>query len=116
MFNLRRGDTVVGATMPAEPKNFYYSVTRDSAKGTVYLKVVNLDAAAQTVQFELSGAGKLAGNGRLTVLTSAKPDDTNTLNDPEKIVQITTKVKGLGTRFTRTFAPHSINVLELEAR
>ena len=58
----------------------------------------------------------MADKGRLTVLTSAKPEDTNTINDPEKVAPVTTKITGLGTSFTRTFAPYSINVLELEAR
>jgi alpha-N-arabinofuranosidase len=116
MFNLYRGDTVVPAVMTAEPAKFFYSVTRDSVKGIVYLKVVNLDAAAQTVEFELKGARKVAGKGLLVVLTSAKPDDTNSLNNPTNVVPVTTKIKGLGIRFARTFAPYSINVLQLDAR
>lgn len=116
MFNLHRGDTVVKAAMEAAPENFFYSVTRDSVKGTIYVKVVNLNAAAQTVQFELNGARKVAGKGLLVVLTSARPEDTNTIDDPAKVAPATMKIRGLGTRFTRTFAPNSINVLQLESR
>jgi alpha-N-arabinofuranosidase len=116
MFNLHRGDTMVPTRMMAEPAKFFYSVTRDSAKGIIYLKVVNLNSTAQTMQFELKGATEVAGKGLLTVLTSAKPDDTNTINDPEQVMPVTTKIKGLGTSFTYTFAPYSINVLQLEAK
>jgi len=31
-------------------------------------------------------------------------------------VPVTTKIKGMGTSFTQTFAPYSINVLQLEAK
>jgi len=115
MFN-HRGDTVVPAAMTEAPAGFFYSATRSSATGTVWLKIVNLNATEQTVQFDLNGAKKVAAKGTLIVLTSANSADTNTLTDPAKVKPVTTKIKGLGTRFTRTFAPYSINVLQLETR
>jgi alpha-N-arabinofuranosidase len=111
-----RGDTVVPAAMTAETTNLFYSATRNSVTGTVYVKIVNLNATAQTVQFAINGARKVAAKGSLIVLTSARPEDTNTINDPAKVKPVTTKIKGLGTRFTRTFAPYSISVMQLETR
>jgi alpha-N-arabinofuranosidase len=116
MFQLHRGDTVVPAHMTAEPDEFFYSATRNHKTGAVYLKVVNLNATPTTVDIEVNGVKKVASRGSLLVLTSAHPEDTNTLEDPAKVVPITTKIKGLGTRFTRMFAPYSINVLQLETQ
>jgi len=116
MFQLHRGDTVVPAHMAMEPDKFFYSATRSSKRGTVYLKVVNLNANSETVDIQINGAKKVASRGLLLVLTSGQPEDTNTLEDPAKVVPVTTKIKGLGTSFTRTFAPYSINVLQLEAQ
>jgi len=116
MFQLHRGDTVVPASMAEEPDNFFYSATRNGKTGTVYLKVVNLNATPETVTIAISGVKKVASRGSLLVLTSALPEDTNTLEDPAKVVPVTTKIKGLGTSFTRTFAPNSINVLQLETQ
>jgi alpha-N-arabinofuranosidase len=50
------------------------------------------------------------------VLKADKLDDTNSLLEPTKIVPVTEKVKGLGTRFTRTFPPYSITILELKTK
>jgi alpha-N-arabinofuranosidase len=58
----------------------------------------------------------VASQGSLTVLTSARPEDTNTINDPAKVRPVTTRINGLGARFTRTFAPYSLSVLELQTR
>ena len=116
MFQLHRGDTVVPAHMAMEPDKFFYSATRSSKRGTVYLKVVNLNANSETVDIQINGAKKVASRGLLLVLTSGQPEDTNTLEDPAKVVPVTTKIKGLGTSFTRTFAPYSINVLQLETQ
>jgi alpha-N-arabinofuranosidase len=50
------------------------------------------------------------------VLTSPNPLDTNSINDPTKIVPVTMKISGLGASFTRDFAPYSINILKIEAQ
>lgn len=112
MFNEHRGDIVVKAAMTAELEKFFYSVTRDAEKGTLYIKAVNLDATAETVEIDLSGTRKVSDTGELTVLTSAKPDDTNTIDDPAKITPVTRKVRRLANNFRQTFAPYSVNVLE----
>lgn len=115
MFNMHRGDTAMKATMADEPGKFFYSVTRDSEKGTLYIKAVNLNSTPETVEIDLSGAGKVSGKGKLTVLTSAKPDDTNTINDPTKITPGTKTVHGMAKTFRQKFAPYSANVLEFQA-
>ena len=50
------------------------------------------------------------------MLKAASRTETNTLKDPQHLIPMTEKVKGLGTRFTRTFPPCSITVLELQAK
>jgi alpha-N-arabinofuranosidase len=102
--------------MAEEPDKFFYSATRSSNRGTVYLKIVNLNATPETVDIEINGVKKVARRGSLLVLTSGQPEDTNTQEDPNKVVPVTTKIKGLSTSFIRTFAPYSINVLQLETQ
>jgi alpha-N-arabinofuranosidase len=46
----------------------------------------------------------------------AKPEETNTINEPEKIVPIETKITGLAPRFEHTFPGYSITVLEIPTR
>ena len=58
----------------------------------------------------------MEANGLATVMKADKLDDTNSLQEPKKIVPVTGKAKGLGADFTRTFPPYSITVLELKAK
>lgn len=133
MFNTYLGDTVIPIAgeniptvnwQPPTPKNgqapparelpaLYYVATKDSKTGSIYLKVVNTSGTPQAVQINLTGAGSVAAEGTLVVLTSGSPTDTNTIDDPKKVVPVTSKASGLGSAFTQTFAPYSINVLQM---
>jgi alpha-N-arabinofuranosidase len=116
MFNLNRGDTVAKAAMQGEANDLFYSATRSTRTGTVYLKVVNRAGTAQTVLVDLKNAMKVSPDGMSVVLTSSNPQDTNTITEPAKVVPVTEKISGVERTFTRTFAPYSINVLRIEAQ
>jgi len=142
MFNTHLGDSVLSVTSeniptqtwqppakrtkPGEPPatppppkqilTLFYVATKDSKSGTIYLKVVNTSAAAQSVRINLKGVARVAPEGTLITLTSADPRDTNSITEPTKIVPVTSKASGLGSDFTRTFAPFSINVLQIETK
>ena len=68
------------------------------------------------MKIEISGVKSIAAQGTATVLKADNRDATNSIDNPKKVVPVTEKVKGLGTRFTRTFPPCSITILELEAK
>jgi alpha-L-arabinofuranosidase len=104
---------------PPPPKQvpaIYYVATRDTAKGTIFLKLVNSVATPQAVRVEIAGVKSVVATGTAITLSSANPTDTNSITEPTKIVPVTTKVSGLGSTFTRELAPYSITVLELSAR
>jgi len=106
-------------TPPPPPKQIpvlFFSATRSSGTGTVYLKVVNAGKTPETVNIDLKGAAHVSPTATSVVLTSASPADTNTITEPEKIIPVTSKISGIGSSFSETFAPYSINVLQLETR
>jgi alpha-N-arabinofuranosidase len=98
-----------------EVPTLFFDATRDSQSGTIYLKVVNSLGTPQPVKIEISGSA-IGAKGTAVVLKANRPDDTNSIPEPAKIVPVTEKVKGLGTNFTRTFPPYSITILELKAK
>jgi alpha-N-arabinofuranosidase len=108
-------DSLAGITPKPFPSLFYVA-TRDSKTGMLFIKIVNASGKAQPVTIDLQGAGKIAGEGTLIVLKSDKPEDTNTIDDPLKIIPVSQKVKNIGKTFTRVFNPWSINVLQLQVR
>jgi len=108
------------APAPLPPKqtlpSVFFDATRDSKTGTIYVKIVNIQATAQPVEIKLDGVASVAANGEATVLSSASEDDTNTLNDPQKVVPHTAPVRGVSRDFTQTLAPWSITILKLAAK
>lgn len=97
-------------------KSLFYSATRDSQSGTIFVKVVNRADTPQDLKIEISGANSISGDGSAIALKADSRDATNSIDDPQKVVPVTEAVNGLGTNFTRTFPPCSITVLEIQAR
>jgi alpha-N-arabinofuranosidase len=133
MFSTHHGDTVLATDSqdiptqawqpPARRRNgelqirkIFFDATRDSQSGMICLKVVNSLGTPQPVKIEISGLSTVETDGEAVVLKANSPDDTNSIQEPAKIVPVTEKVDGLGTNFTRTFPPYSITILELKAK
>jgi len=104
------------APAPQQMPSLFYDATRDSQSGTIYLKIVNRQSTPQPVRIQISGASAVEAEGRAVVLMANSPDDTNSIQEPTKIVPVTEKVDGLGIDFTREFPPYSITILELKAK
>jgi alpha-N-arabinofuranosidase len=104
-----------GPPPPRELPQIYYDATRDSSTGTIYLKVVNRQSVPQSVHVQINGARSIDSSGTATVMKANSPDDTNSIQEPKKIVPVTETVDGLGSDFTREFPPYSITVLEIKS-
>ncbi len=113
MFAASRGDEILKTKFTGSP--LQGSVVRDSKTGAIYVKIVNPQATAQPLKIDLRGAGMLPSTGRALTL-AADPKATNTLEDPRKVVPVSSTVKGIAPTFDYTFAPHSITVLKLGGR
>jgi alpha-N-arabinofuranosidase len=68
------------------------------------------------VNINLKGAKSVSSDGVSVVLKSANPTDTNSIDDPVKIVPVTSKISNVGAAFSPAFAPYSINLLQMEAQ
>ncbi|MBD0377957.1 MAG: alpha-N-arabinofuranosidase, partial [Flavisolibacter sp.] len=111
---LTKQDSTNGITSRTVP-TLFYSVTMNDTTGAVYLKVVNTTAKKQSVKINLDGIAKVSPDATLVVVKGSKPDDTNTLNEPVKILPVTSTVKGITKSFTRSLDPYSVSVLQLQA-
>lgn len=101
---------------PRDVKSVFYSATRDSHSGNIIVKIVNRADGPQDVKIDISGVNSIADDGTAIVLKADNRKETNSIDDPQKVVPSTEKVNGLGTSFTRTFPPCSITILELQAK
>ncbi|HEY1759574.1 MAG TPA: alpha-L-arabinofuranosidase C-terminal domain-containing protein [Bryobacteraceae bacterium] len=102
--------------MPQQVPLLFFNATRDSKTGTIYVKVVNRAATAQTVHLAISGLTSVQPGGKITTMAASSPDDTNSITEPKKVAPVTSNVNGLGPNFTRDFPPYSISVLELTSK
>jgi alpha-N-arabinofuranosidase len=91
----------------------YESVTRDTRDGTIYLKLVNMAGQPQLLHVTLNGVSDGAPAGRAVVLTSANPQDTNTLDEPYKVVPRIMQVGGGGSSFDLELHPYSVTILPI---
>jgi alpha-N-arabinofuranosidase len=134
MFNLNRGDQVLAVDSqniptytftggrgrggqppaPQQVPSLFFDATRDSQSGIIFLKIVNRNATPQSVHVKISGVSSVEAEGDAVVMKADGPDDTNSIQEPTKIVPVPENVDGLGTDFTRDFPPFSITVLKLK--
>lgn len=78
----------------------------------VILKVVNVGAEQLDAEVRLSGA-KAGYRGLVTVLTSTKPEDENTLDHPTKVSPLDRGISFTGTKFLHAFPGNSVTVFRL---
>ena len=137
MFSTMRGDEILGtdsqniptrewtpraprgsnaAPKPQQIREVFFDATRDSKSGLIYLKVVNASSTAQKIDVQINGAAGVEATGEAVVLAASGLDDTNTLQEPRKIVPHTEKADGLGANFTREFPAYSLTVLKIKSR
>jgi len=111
---LTRRDSTDGITTPPLVPTVFYSATKDDKRGTIYLKVVNTTGNQQTVQINLKGVTKVSSDATLILIKSEKPEDTNTITDPEKIIPVTSKINGVAPVFNRTLDPYSVSIFQFQ--
>jgi alpha-L-arabinofuranosidase len=110
---LTRRDSTDGIT-PKPIPTLFYSATKNDKTGAIYLKIVNTTANAAPVQFNLKGTRRVSPAATMVVIKGDKPEDTNTIAEPGKILPVTSKINGVAPEFTRTLAPYSVTILELQ--
>jgi alpha-N-arabinofuranosidase len=113
MFGSHLGTEVVPAALENAGPRVYASATRDEGRRKVFIKIVNANSIAQALAIDLEGAGKIVSHAVMTTMSGKTPNATNSITDPRELVPAEHAITLAGPRFTRTFAPYSINVLEL---
>jgi alpha-L-arabinofuranosidase len=94
------------------PPALYAAAGREDRSGAVILKVVNASDRPQAVHLELPGA-RLSGTADVTVLTSARAEDENSLEQPRKVYPVSGRLAGVGAAFDHTFPPNSLTIFRL---
>jgi len=98
-----------------EPSTPLFATTAGVDKdGTIIVKAVNGSNTSLTTNVTLTGGESATYHGTATVLTSASPEDENSLDNPDKIAPLTRPVSFEGPSFPYSFAANSVTVLRLK--
>ena len=94
-------------------KSLCASAARDEKSGDMIIKVVNSSSESLRTQIDLKGAGKLSGIGKAIVLSSANPEDENTLEEAMKVSPKTESLMISGNTITRSFPGNSLTIIRI---
>lgn len=113
MFSTNLGNQILAARVRNAP--IQTSVTRDSANGTIFVKLINPGANAVRLRVQIEGVTALDPQGTAITL-SAPPDATNSIEQPTNVVPVDSTVRRVGKRFDYDVPAHAIVVLKLRSR
>ncbi len=113
LFGSYLGDQVLTSKASGAGEKFFYSITGSAAKKKLYLKLVNASSDPQAVDLTIDGA-KPTGKAKLISLSAADTQETNSINDPKRIVPVESAITASGGRVRHTMPPYSIEVVEID--
>ena len=113
MFNAHLGTEVVDSALSNPGTRLYASVTRDETQHKLIIKVVNGTSDTRALAIDIRGAAKIGSQAKLITLSGKTPSATNSISNPNAIVPVERTIPIAGAKFTPSFAPYSVNVLEL---
>ncbi len=116
MFSNHIGDEILNTQLNGAAPKLFYSATRKSGDGTVYLKLVNASSAPQSLHIELNGAKAIGKSGELIALSAKTTAATNSITQPAAIVPVERGVHDIAAKFSYTVPGFTIQILELKTQ
>jgi alpha-N-arabinofuranosidase len=113
LFANHLGTEAVASTLANAGPRVYTSVTRDEKRRKLFVKVVNARSDAMPLSIAIEGAPGVGPEVTLISLSGKSPNATNSIANPEAVVPVESHIHTAGAKFEHSFAPYSINVLEL---
>jgi len=115
LFGSYLGDHTLASNLEGAGPKLFYSITGDAAKKKLYLKLVNASTDAQPVDLSIDGA-KLAGSAKLVSLHANDTQETNSIDDPDRIVPVESTLHDVSAHFHHTVPGLSIQVIEFNVQ
>jgi alpha-N-arabinofuranosidase len=113
LFSNHLGDEILNAEWQSADPRVFYSATRDSKSGTIYLKIVNASTEPLDLTVKPKDSSAFSNSVTLWTLKGASPAQTNSMDKTDAIVPSKTDTSNWSPDQPQSFAPLSVNVLEL---
>lgn len=108
-------DSAAGLKSKSTPAMFF-SVTKNTQTGIVYLKVVNSTATTKKVKIDVQAVKAVASHPTAITLKVDKPEDTNTIIESNKITPTNSTIKGAKEIFEQSFLAYFVTVPQLQIK
>jgi len=95
---------------------FFASAGRDEKTGELVVKVINTSDEAVAGTLNIGGVDGIDARGQITVLKSDRLDDNNSMENPRKVVPVTSEIGGAGNSFKHEFPAHSLSIMRLKGK
>ena len=116
MFGAHLGDQLPATTLDSTNPRLFQSVTLDSKRHLLILKLVNASTSPQPVTIKLDGAAGIQPTASVITLTAPTMAATNSITAPTLIVPVTSTISNAAASFTHTVPRYSIQVIELQLK
>jgi alpha-N-arabinofuranosidase len=113
LFGKYLGTEAVDAKLANAGTRIFASATRDEKQRKLFIKVVNATSEEAALNIALNGVARVEREATLITLSGKTPNVTNSITHPDAVVPVERLIEVAGPKFKQSFAPYSINVLEL---
>jgi len=114
MFNTHLGDHILDSNLDAANPRLFQTVSVDSKRHRVIVKLVNGSSQPQAVNIKLSGAKGVHSKAAVTTLSAPTMEATNSITDPKRIVPVVSSINNAAATFTHTVPAYAIQILDLD--
>ena len=97
-------------------EHFFAQAGRDKTTGDLIIKAINISPDPVNATVNVSGLAGFAPPAQMTVLTSARLTDNNSLEDSAKVAPVTTSLTISDLKFVHDFPANSLTVLRLKTK
>lgn len=116
MFGSYHGNEIPVVTRTGVNPKVFYSVTRQSKTGKIFVKLVNASSDPQPVNIRIDGAKKIDHIANVVTLHAATPAATNSITDPDNIIPVQSRFERASANFTYTLPAYSIQVIRVRTK
>jgi alpha-N-arabinofuranosidase len=109
------GDHTLSSKLEGAGPKLFYSITGNTERKHLYLKLVNASSDPQQVQINLDGA-QMAPTAKVMSLTAHDMRETNSIDDPNRIVPVESTLHDVSGHILHTLPAYSIQVIQFDER
>jgi alpha-L-arabinofuranosidase len=116
IFGTYHGDEIPETATSGDDLRFFYSVTRKSDSGEIFVKLVNATSDVKPVSVAIDGAPDVKKIAQVVTLRANTLAATNSIGRPQAIMPVESRFERAGSQFTYDLPPYSIQVIRLETK